>query len=106
MAILRRPVCHRLILAPSISVAINRATCNFGNSPIYLPTTCLKAKGHLEEDVWRGWETIMRDINAYPGVQAWWRTRSHWFGEEFAKFVGNSRQPRLQRCFANQMEDK
>ena len=37
----------------------------------------LQAKGHLEEDVWRGWEAVIRDINAYPGVQAWWRLRSH-----------------------------
>ena len=28
-------------------------------------------------------EAPMRDVNAYPGVQAWWRSRSHWFSEEF-----------------------
>jgi len=44
-------------------------------------------EGHLDPRVWREVEAGMRDFNAYPGVQAWWRTRSHWFGEEFVKFV-------------------
>jgi hypothetical protein len=47
----------------------------------------LQAAGHLEKGVWHGWETAHRDFNAYPGVQAWWRLRSHWFSEEFVKFV-------------------
>lgn len=47
----------------------------------------LKAKGHLEEDVWHGWEAVMRDTNGYPGVQFFWRLRSHWFSDEFAKFI-------------------
>jgi hypothetical protein len=47
----------------------------------------LKAKGHLEEDVWHGWEAAMRDTNGYPGVQFFWRLRSHWFSDEFAKFI-------------------
>jgi hypothetical protein len=37
--------------------------------------------------VWRGIEVSIRDINGYPGVQAWWRSRSHWFTEEFAKHI-------------------
>src|SRR5215475_12097039 len=61
----------------------------------------LQAKGHLEEDVWRGWEAVMRDINAYPGVQAWWRSRSRWFSEKFVKFSDQAQQtaesPRLYR---------
>ena len=61
----------------------------------------LHAKGHLEEDVWRGWEAVIRDINAYPGVQAWWRSRSHWFSEKFVKFVDQAQQtagpPRMYR---------
>jgi hypothetical protein len=38
---------------------------------------------------------------ARPGIQAWWRLRSHWFSEEFAKFVNQVQQtakpPRLYR---------
>ena len=46
-----------------------------------------KLEGHLDPRVWRGFEAPMRDIIAYPGIQAWWRSRSHWFSEEFANFV-------------------
>ena len=52
----------------------------------------LKAKGHLEEDVWRGWEAPMRDVHGYPGVQVWWRLRSHWFSERFVKFIDQQHQ--------------
>ena len=44
-------------------------------------------EGHLDPRVWRGIEVVVREVNAQPGVQAWWRSHSHWFGEEFAKFV-------------------
>ena len=61
--------------------------------------------GHLEGDVdprlWRGWEAAMRDVNGYPGVQAYWRSRSHWYSEEFAKYINQLQQtakpPRLYR---------
>ena len=32
---------------------------------------------HLDTRVWRGVEASMRELNARPGVQAWWRSRSH-----------------------------
>ena len=44
-------------------------------------------EGHLDPRVWRGFEAPMRDIIAYPGAQAWWRTRSHWFSREFQEFI-------------------
>lgn len=46
-----------------------------------------KLEGHLDRRVWRGFEAIMRDIIAYPGAQAWWPTRSHWFSREFAEYI-------------------
>ena len=58
-------------------------------------------EGHLDPRVWRKVEATMRDINGYPGVQAWWRSRSHWFREDFAKHVNQLQQtataPRLFR---------
>jgi hypothetical protein len=36
---------------------------------------------------WEAFERIMRDINSYPGIQAWWRTRSHWFSQQFGQFI-------------------
>jgi hypothetical protein len=45
-------------------------------------------EGHFDPHIWRGLEAVQRDLHACPGVQAWWRSRSHWFGgEEFAKFI-------------------
>jgi hypothetical protein len=46
-----------------------------------------KLEGHLDPRVWRGFEAPMRDIIAYPGAQAWWQSRSHWFSREFADFI-------------------
>jgi hypothetical protein len=62
---------------------------------------CLQSARHLDPRLWRGWEAGMRDINGYPGVQAWWRSRSHWFSEEFGKHINQLQQtakpPRLYR---------
>ena len=46
-----------------------------------------KVEGHLDPRVWRGFEAPMRDIIAYPGVQAWWHSRSHWFSRDFGDFI-------------------
>ena len=59
-------------------------------------------EGHLDPRVWREVETPMRDlINARPGIQAWWRLYSKWFGEEFVNYVNQVQQtakpPRLFR---------
>ena len=52
-----------------------------------------RLEGHLDPRVWRGIEVVMRELNGTPGVQAWWRSHSHWFGgEEFAKFVNQQQQ--------------
>ena len=44
-------------------------------------------EGKLDPRLWSGSEAALRDINAYPGVQAWWRLRSHWFSAEYAKHI-------------------
>ena len=44
-------------------------------------------EGQLDPRVWGGFEAIMRDFNAYPGIQAWWRSRSHWFSDQFRQFI-------------------
>ena len=46
-----------------------------------------KLEKHLDPRVWRGFESVMRDIIAYPGAQAWWATRSHWFSREFTDYI-------------------
>ncbi len=58
-------------------------------------------EGHLDPRVWHELEGGIRDVNGYPGVQAWWRSRSHWFAEEFAKLINQQQQtakpPRMYR---------
>jgi hypothetical protein len=49
-------------------------------------------QGHSDPRVWRGIEVVVRELNASPGVQAWWRSHSHWFDEEFAKFISQQQQ--------------
>jgi hypothetical protein len=46
-----------------------------------------RLEGHLEPRVWREVEATLREFNGYPGVQAWWRSRSHLFGEEFVNYI-------------------
>ena len=64
-------------------------------------------EGHLDPRVRRGAEAPMRDINAYPGVKAWWRLRSHWFHEDFAKHIDQLPQTaKPPRMFREPMEDE
>jgi hypothetical protein len=49
-------------------------------------------EGHLDPRVWRGTKAPMGELIGYPGIQAWWRLRSHWFDEEFVKFINQQQQ--------------
>src|SRR5262249_817745 len=50
-------------------------------------------EGHVDPHRFCGLEAVMRDMNTYPGVQAWWRSHSHWFGgEEFARVINQQQQ--------------
>ena len=50
-------------------------------------------EGHLDPRLWREIETPMRDmINKWPGIQAWWREYSSWFGKDFGKYVNQLHQ--------------
>jgi hypothetical protein len=67
----------------------------------------LQLEGRLEPYVWKGIEAGMREFSGYPGIQAWWRFRSHWFSEEFVKHINQLQQtappPRMYR---EPMEDE
>jgi hypothetical protein len=58
-------------------------------------------EGHLDPRLWRESKLSLCDIIAYPGIQAWWRLRSHWFSDEFVNFIDQVRQtagfPRMYR---------
>jgi hypothetical protein len=63
-------------------------------------------EGHIDPRRWRGLEAVMREINTTPGVQAWWRSHSHWFGGgEFAKFI-NQQQETAKDPFRETMKDE
>ena len=63
--------------------------------------------GHLDPRVWGPTEAAMRDLNGYPGVQAWWRSRSHCFNEEFANYVNQLQQTaKAPRLYGEPMEDE
>ena len=74
---------------------------------IYQEMYYQQLEGHLDQRVWDMTEVPLRDINAYPGVQAWWRSRSHWFHEDFAKHV-NKRQQTAEppRMYRESMEEE
>ena len=44
-------------------------------------------EGHLDSRVWHGLEASISDLVPYPGTQAWWATRSHWYSAEFSDFI-------------------
>ena len=63
--------------------------------------------GHLDPRLWGPTEAAMRDINAYPGVQAWWRTSSHLYNKEFVKHVNQLQQTtKAPRLFREPMKDE
>jgi len=47
-------------------------------------------EGDLDPRVWHGLEAPIDDILPFPGVQAWWKTRSHWYNEQFQSFIENN----------------
>jgi hypothetical protein len=45
--------------------------------------------GALPASSWATLQRVTEDIMAYPGAQAWWRTRKHWFSPETCQLVDN-----------------
>ena len=44
-------------------------------------------EGHLDLRLWHGYDAAIGDFFSFPGVQAWWKTRSHWHSEQFQSFI-------------------
>ena len=66
-----------------------------------------QSEGQLGPRLWRGFEASMRDLDGYPGIQAWWRLRSYWFSEQFAKHVDQLQQTATPpRMYREPMEDE
>ena len=64
-----------------------------------------KLDGHLDARVWGPNEAAVGDLNGYPGVQAWWRSRSQYFNKEFANYVNQLQQTaKAPRWYGEPME--
>jgi hypothetical protein len=45
------------------------------------------SEGLLDLQVWHGLEASVADIFAFPGTQAWWNTRAHWYSDQFRALI-------------------
>ncbi len=46
-----------------------------------------RAERYFDVRVWKGYEGPIADLLAYPGVREWWRSRAHWYNEEFREYI-------------------
>ena len=44
-------------------------------------------EGHFDPRVWHGIDAAIRDFCSLPGMQGWWKTRSHWYSDQFQAFI-------------------
>ena len=45
-------------------------------------------EGSLAQDAWDGIDRTIRDVFAYAGGRAWWKTRAHWYSSSFQAYMG------------------
>ena len=62
-----------------------------------------KLHGQLDSRVWHDINMPMSDIMAAPGLQTWWRSRSHWFNEDFAKHIDQLQQNTKRFCIGGEV---
>ncbi len=41
----------------------------------------------LDESAWKGQRSAMLDILSQPGSRQWWKTRRHWYNENFVNYL-------------------
>ena len=62
---------------------------------------------HLDPRMWGPTEAALRDLNGFPGIQAWWRSRSQYFNKEFANYVNQLQQTaKHPRFYREPLEDE
>jgi hypothetical protein len=45
------------------------------------------SEGPLDLRVWHGLDPAIGDFFSFPGVQVWWKARSHWYSEQFQSLI-------------------
>ena len=43
--------------------------------------------GVLDERLWETHEVALFEMLSMPGLQEWWKNRSHWFSQEFTHYI-------------------
>jgi hypothetical protein len=43
--------------------------------------------GTLDPRLWRGLDSTIGDIAAYPGFQKWWLIKKHWYSDELRELI-------------------
>jgi len=52
----------------------------------------LAQQGSIEPSIWRGFDELAREVHRLPGVRQWFKTRRHWFSEDFQRYVDENAQ--------------
>jgi hypothetical protein len=60
-------------------------------------------QGQLDARLWRDVYLIMFEVIGTSGVQAWWRSRSHWYAEDFAKHLDQLQQDTKRFCIGGEV---
>jgi hypothetical protein len=47
-------------------------------------------EGRLNERLWQSFHIQISEVAACPAYRSWWQQRSHWYSEEFQRFVENN----------------
>ena len=45
--------------------------------------------GAMPQQFWQAVRRQIQDVVAYPGVQAWWASRKHWYTDEFNELISS-----------------
>jgi len=56
--------------------------------------------GLMDEQLWRGWQELLRHYIAAPGIARYWEVRSQLFSERFREFVSHLEPARDRRTVA------
>jgi hypothetical protein len=53
--------------------------------------------GLMDQQLWKGWQGLLRHYAAAPGIAHYWKLRPEVFSERFRNFVNSLERPRAQR---------
>lgn len=54
----------------------------------------LRLEGAIDNDIWSGFDSQLKDIARLPGVYQWFETRANWYGHDFRMYIESARNGR------------